>query len=67
MGEGRYNPIILDLGTRWVAFPRERAPGTNWTGGWLGNRVKKSLALARNRTQAVQPVAIPTELSRVII
>jgi hypothetical protein len=35
-------PHILNLGARWrsvVSFtPRERAPGTNWIGGWVGPR-----------------------------
>jgi hypothetical protein len=43
--------------------PRERAPGTYWIIGWVGPR-EKSLAPAGNRTPAVHPVAIPTELSR---
>jgi len=40
-------PHILDLSTRWgwvVSFKppplyfREKAPGTRWTGGWVGPR-----------------------------
>jgi len=43
-GSGGIAPRIPDLGTRWrwvVRFtprrftPRERAPGTHWTGGWV--------------------------------
>jgi hypothetical protein len=42
--------------------PKERAPGTHWIGGWVDPRagpdtVEKNLALAGNRTLAVQPVA----------
>jgi hypothetical protein len=46
--ERRYSSTILDLGTLkrrlvsftfWAAFPpKERAPGTNWIGGWVGPR-----------------------------
>jgi hypothetical protein len=37
----------FDLGTRWIEWsasrtgrftPRERVPGTPWTGGWVGPR-----------------------------
>jgi hypothetical protein len=39
-------PRIVDLGTRWgwsalrpgLFIPRERAPGSQWIGGWLGRR-----------------------------
>jgi hypothetical protein len=45
-------------------------PGTHWIGGWVGPRAslnsvsrEKYPLLAGNRTPAVQPVTIPTELS----
>jgi hypothetical protein len=45
--------------------PKETAPGTHCTGGWVGPRAslddlekEKSLALARNRTPAAHPVAL---------
>jgi hypothetical protein len=52
--------------------PRKRAPGTHWIGGWVSPRARldavkrKSRTPAGNRTSAVQPVAIPTELSRIL-
>jgi hypothetical protein len=69
----RYNPTILDLGTRWrwsASRPGrftsgESAHSTNWIGGWVGPRAgldnvekRKLLAPAGNRTPVVQPVAI---------
>jgi hypothetical protein len=47
MGEWRYSSTILDLGTRWKGvvsfmplplYPREKAAGTHWMGGWEGPR-----------------------------
>jgi hypothetical protein len=47
LGSGGIAPRILDLGTiwRWVVsftprplYPKERAPGTHWIGGWVGPR-----------------------------
>jgi hypothetical protein len=44
---GCIDPHFIDLGTSWkrvVSFtplhlyPGERAPGTNWIGGWVGTR-----------------------------
>jgi hypothetical protein len=40
MGEWRYSPTGLNLGTRWNSrlcrfIPRETAPGTHWIGGWV--------------------------------
>jgi hypothetical protein len=55
-----------------TALPGERAPGTHWIGGWVGPRVsldtwrREEPYNAGNRTQAFQPVAIPTELSRLL-
>jgi hypothetical protein len=51
--------------------PGERAPGTFLIGWdpqpvWTLWKREKSLSLGGNRTPAVQPVAIPTELSRPI-
>jgi len=46
-GSGRMAPRILDLctGCKWVVnctprplYPREGAPVTHWTGGWVGPR-----------------------------
>jgi hypothetical protein len=43
----KYSSTILDTDTRWrwvgrfahrLLYPRERAPGTDWTGGWVGPR-----------------------------
>jgi hypothetical protein len=52
--------------------PREGAPGTHWTGGWVGLRavldavVKKKIPCpAGNRT--LQPSAIPAELSQLFL
>jgi hypothetical protein len=54
--------------------PGERVPETHWIGGWVGLRTAldvvdygKSLASAGNRTLAVQPVAIPIDLSRQVL
>jgi hypothetical protein len=51
--------------------PGKNAHGSDWIGGWVGPRAgwtlwrrEKSLVPEGNRTQAVQRVAIPTELSR---
>jgi hypothetical protein len=47
MGEWKYSSTILDLGVRWrwvasftalPCYPWETAPGTHWTGGWMGPR-----------------------------
>jgi hypothetical protein len=67
------------VGGEWSASrpgrftPGERAPGTHWIGGWVGPRVgleavekRKFLPLPEIETGAVQPVAIPTELSRLL-
>jgi hypothetical protein len=75
-GSGGIAPRILNLGTRWrwvVSFtprplyPRERAPGTDWIGGWVGPRavldavvkrkIPSSLRELNLRTPIVQPVA----------
>jgi hypothetical protein len=37
MEEWRYSATILDLGTRRFT-PWEKAPGTQWIGGWVGPR-----------------------------
>jgi hypothetical protein len=73
---GGIAPRILDLGTRWrwvVSFtprplyPRERAPGAHWIGGWVGPKavldaeVKRKIPSPRReskpRTPNVQTVA----------
>jgi hypothetical protein len=75
-GSGGIAPRILDLGTRWrrvvrftplPLYPRGRAPGTHWIGGWVGPRavleavVKRKIPSFRResnpRTWIVQPVA----------
>jgi hypothetical protein len=47
LGKWRYSSMHLDLGVRWrwvvsfmpwLLYPRERAPGTHWIGGWVGPR-----------------------------
>jgi hypothetical protein len=64
---GGIAPRILNLGARWrwvVSFtlrPRERTPGTHWTGGWMGLRASLD-AIAKRKipspwTPVVQPVA----------
>jgi hypothetical protein len=67
-GSGGIASRILDLGTRWrwvVSFtprpltPRERAPGTNWIGGWVGPRavldaeVKRKITSPRRKCYVV--------------
>jgi hypothetical protein len=82
MGEWRYSSSILDLGTRWrsgqihilaALHPNKELPvPTKFEDGWAPElvwalwRKEKSLALAGNRTPAVQP-AIPTELSWLLV
>jgi hypothetical protein len=47
LGSGCIDPRFLDLGTSWSTvinftpgqlYPVERAPGSNWIGGWMGPR-----------------------------
>jgi hypothetical protein len=54
-----------------AALPPRKTPRTHWIGGRVGPQsrsgrygVEINLAPAGNRTPAVQPVAIPIELSR---
>jgi hypothetical protein len=53
--------------------PGDTAPNTHFIGGWMGPRAgldlmeKKSFSPSWNRTSALQPVAIPTELSRLLL
>jgi hypothetical protein len=56
--------------------PGQRAPGTHWMGGWVGHRTdlesvekRKVMPLPGIEPQPprLQPVAIPTELSRLLI
>jgi hypothetical protein len=50
-------------GGEWSALhpgcftPRERAPGTHWTGGWVGPRDVLDMVESNPRTPIVQPVA----------
>jgi hypothetical protein len=80
MGEWRYSSIILDLGTRcrwmvsfkpWPLYPRRQSPryllDRMLCGPQSRSGVKKKFAPAENRISAVQPFAIPTELSRFLI
>jgi hypothetical protein len=80
MGESMYSSTILDVDTdggylsasRPSRFtPGDSAPSTHCIGGWVGPRtgldtVKKINFSypAGNLTPAIQPVAVPTELSR---
>jgi hypothetical protein len=73
MGEWRYSSNFLTSaldGGEWsTSRPGCFTPCTHWIGGWVGPRggldaVKWKSCPARNRTWAAQPVAIPTELSR---
>jgi hypothetical protein len=52
----------------------DRAPGTHWIGDWQGPRAgldaveyKKNHVPTGNRIPTIQPVAIPTELSRFLL
>jgi hypothetical protein len=57
--------------------PREKAFGTHWIRGWVGHRAVLDAAVKRKipsprresnpRTPIVQPVAIPTELSQLLM
>jgi hypothetical protein len=84
MGELRYSSTTLDLGTRWrwvVSFmsmplyPRERAAGTHWIGGWVGppelvwtlwRRKKKSCPCRESNTGRPSASRILTEQSRLL-
>jgi hypothetical protein len=44
----------------------ETAPGTHCTGSWVGPTAGLVVMPAGNQIPAVQPVAIPTELSRLL-
>jgi hypothetical protein len=67
-------PRILDLGTRWSEWsasrpgrftPRERAPVTHWTGGWVGPRavldavVKRKIPRPRQESNPSTPIVQP--------
>jgi hypothetical protein len=72
-GSGSIAPLFFTSaldGGEWTgsrlgrSTPGERAPGTLWTGGWVGPTAdldavekRKIFDLSRNRTPAVQPVA----------
>jgi hypothetical protein len=79
MGECRYSSIILEtsvLGGDKLSDSRsdqfivgKTPPNNRCIGGWVGrwgshSEEGKILSLPGNRTRAVQPVAIPAELSR---
>jgi hypothetical protein len=75
MGEWRYSSTILDLGTRRTGCftPGENAPrypldrrlgGPQSRSGRCGEQ--KYLVPAGNRSPTVQPVTVPTDLSRLI-
>jgi hypothetical protein len=73
MGDWRYSPTILDLGTRWkwvvhfkpqTLYHRGRVPGTHWIGGSVGPKAGMDAveqtdisSPCRESTPAVQPVA----------
>jgi hypothetical protein len=53
-GIGDKLQAFFDLGTRWgwvvsftprLFYPRERAPGTHWIGGWVGPRAGPDMVL----------------------
>jgi hypothetical protein len=53
---GDIAPRILDLSTRWrwvvsfmpqLLYPRERTPGTNWIGGWVGPKAGLDMVVKR--------------------
>jgi hypothetical protein len=56
-------------------YPWIKSSGSHWIGGWVEHRVgidaiiyrEKNLASGGNRTPVVEPVTIPTELSRLVI
>jgi hypothetical protein len=57
-----------------AALPQGKDPGTHWTGGWVGSRAgldaveqRKISCPCRESNPAVQPVSIPTELSRILV
>jgi hypothetical protein len=56
LGEGEWSASRLCRFT-----PGGRASGTRWIGGWMSPRVGPDVV--ENRTRAVQPVPILTELS----
>jgi hypothetical protein len=82
LGSGIKAPQFLTtalVGGEWSASgpgrfaPRRRAPGTHWTRGWMGpgagvDAVEKRQIYfpCRESNPTIQPVAIPTELSRLI-
>jgi hypothetical protein len=77
IGEWRSRSVFHDLGIRWrwvVSFTPlgDRAPGTHWVGGWVGPGVgldcveKRKILRCRESNPGPQPVAIPTELSRLL-
>jgi hypothetical protein len=70
-GSGGIAPHILDLGIRWrwvVSFtprplyPKERAPGAHWIGGWVGPRavlnavVKRKIPSPRRESNPTTPI-----------
>jgi hypothetical protein len=74
LGDGGIAPRILDFGTRWrwvvsvtprQLYPRERAPGTHWIGGWVGPRavldavVKRKIPSPRQESNSTAPIFQP--------
>jgi hypothetical protein len=56
-----------------TTLPQKRAPDTHWIGDWVGHKAGldavewiKITCPAGNRTPAVQPADIQTELSRLL-
>jgi hypothetical protein len=85
-GSGDKTACIIDVDTRWrwvVSFapwslyPREKAPGTSWTGGWVGPRAGPDAVVRRkipnpsrdSNPPIIQPVAqhCTTELSWLVM
>jgi hypothetical protein len=71
LGEWRHNHVFFDLGARWkwmVSFtprplyPRERAPGTHWIGGWVDLRAgldtvwKRKIPSPRRESNTDHPI-----------
>jgi hypothetical protein len=65
--------VSAQLHASAILPPEERAPNTHSAGGRVGTRAgldavqrRKNFAPAGNQTSAIQPVAIPTELFRLL-
>jgi hypothetical protein len=70
MGECRYSSTILDSFMLRPLYLLGKSADAHWIGGWVDPKsnldaveYKTFFASASNRTPAVQPVAVPMELS----